>query len=60
MQSKVALRVDRHSLADREWSYDRDSHIGRLDAALDEAGQQGWLIVDMKRDWKTIYPAVTE
>ena len=49
-----------HTDAQREWAYDRDSHIGRLDAALDEAGEKNWLIVDMKRDWKTIYPAVTE
>lgn len=48
-----------HTDADREWAYDRDSHIGRLNAALDEAREKGWLIVDMKRDWKTIYPAST-
>ena len=46
-----------HTDAIREWAYDRDSHIGRLDAALDEAVEKNWLIVDMKRDWKTIYPA---
>ena len=40
----------------REWAYDRDSHIGRLDRALDEADRQGWTIVDMKRDWRVVYP----
>jgi phosphoglycolate phosphatase-like HAD superfamily hydrolase len=48
-----------HTDADREWAYDRDSHIGQLNAALDEAGEKGWLVVDMKHDWKTIYPAST-
>jgi haloacid dehalogenase-like hydrolase len=42
--------------ADREWSYDRKSHIGMLDKALDEAEARGWTLVSMKDDWKTIYP----
>ena len=45
-----------HTDAEREWAYDRNSHIGRLDKALDEAGLKGWIVVDMKRDWKVIYP----
>lgn len=45
-----------HTDAKREWAYDRDSHVGRLDKALDEAKQRGWTVVVMKRDWKTIYP----
>ena len=45
-----------HTDADREWAYDRDSHVGRLDRGLDEAPARGWVIVDMKSDWKTIYP----
>ena len=45
-----------HTDAGREWAYDRDSHIGRLDKALDEARQRGWTIMDMKRDWRVIYP----
>lgn len=45
-----------HTDADREWAYDRDSHVGRLDKALDEARTRGWTIADMKRDWNTIYP----
>ena len=36
--------------------YDRQSHIGKLDKALDEATAKGWAVVDMKRDWKVIYP----
>lgn len=46
-----------HTDADREWAYDRDSHIGKLDRALDEARSRKWVIVDMKQDWKVIYPA---
>ena len=45
-----------HTDAERKWAYDRNSHIGRLDKALDEAGLKGWIVVDMKRDWKVIYP----
>ena len=45
-----------HTDADREWAYDRESHLGRLDNALDEAGANGWTIVDMKTDWAVIYP----
>jgi phosphoglycolate phosphatase-like HAD superfamily hydrolase len=45
----------RHTDATREWAYDRQSSIGRLDKALDEANAKGWTVVDMKRDWKKIY-----
>jgi haloacid dehalogenase-like hydrolase len=45
-----------HTDAEREWAYDRQSHIGRLDKGLDEAKAKGWTVVDMKNDWKTIYP----
>jgi len=44
-----------HTDAEREHAYDRDSHIGRLDKGLTEAAARGWAVVDMKRDWKTIY-----
>jgi phosphoserine phosphatase len=44
-----------HTDAKREWAYDRDSVIGRLDKGLDEAKTKGWTIVDMKNDWKNIY-----
>ena|ERR1700752_3332738 len=45
-----------HTDAQREWAYDRESHIGRLDEALDEARARKWIVVDMKRDWKQVYP----
>jgi phosphoserine phosphatase len=45
-----------HSDAEREWAYDRDSHIGRLDKGLDEAKTRNWTVVDMKRDWKRVFP----
>jgi phosphoserine phosphatase len=45
-----------HDDAIREWAYDRDSHIGRLDRGLDEAPKRGWTIVSMKNDWITIHP----
>lgn len=45
-----------HTDADREWAYDRDSHVGRLDRGLDEADERGWLVVDMKADWRVIFP----
>lgn len=45
-----------HTDAKREWAYDRQSHIGKLDKGLDDAGKNGWLIVDMQKDWKRIYP----
>ena len=40
----------------REWAHDRQSSIGKLDKALDEALQRSWTVVDMKMDWKRIYP----
>jgi phosphoglycolate phosphatase-like HAD superfamily hydrolase len=45
-----------HTDAEREWAYDRDSHIGQLVRGLDEGPQRGWVIVDMKNDWNVIYP----
>jgi len=45
-----------HTDAEREWAYDRESHIGRLDEGLDEAKLKGWVLVDMKNDWNRIYP----
>jgi hypothetical protein len=49
--------VLRHTDAEREWAYDRDSHVGRLDKALDQAAERGWTVVDMRRDWRVIYPS---
>jgi len=45
-----------HTDAEREWAYDRESHIGKLDKALDEAAAKGWTVVSMKDDWATIFP----
>jgi len=45
-----------HTDAEREWAYDRNSSIGRLDKGLDEAKAKGWTVVSMKDDWKTIFP----
>lgn len=45
-----------HDDAGREWAYDRDSHIGKLDKGLDEGPKRGWTIVSMKNDWNTIHP----
>ena len=53
--ARFALIVH-HTDPQREWAYDRNSRIGRLDKALDEATAKGWTVVDMKTDWKTIFP----
>ena len=39
----------------REYAYDRNSEIGKLDRALDEATAKGWTVVDMKIDWRAIF-----
>ncbi|MFC4992394.1 HAD family hydrolase [Rubritalea tangerina] len=44
-----------HTDAEREWAYDRDSHIGKLDKGLDEAKAKGWTVVDMKEEWNKIF-----
>ncbi len=45
-----------HTDAEREFAYDRDSHFGKLDKGLDEAPKRGWTVIDMKADWKTVFP----
>jgi hypothetical protein len=45
-----------HTDAEREYAYDRNTRVGTLNKALDEAGKRGWLVADMKRDWKVIFP----
>ncbi|MDW9419219.1 haloacid dehalogenase-like hydrolase, partial [Sinorhizobium meliloti] len=45
-----------HTDADREYAYDRKSEFGRLDEALDAAAINNWTVVDMKADWKEIFP----
>lgn len=44
-----------HTDAVREYAYDRQSHFGKLNKAMDEAEQRKWLLVDMKNDWKNIF-----
>ncbi len=44
-----------HTDAKREWAYDREAKIGKLDKAMDEATNKGWVIVDMEKEWKRIY-----
>ncbi|MEA3546869.1 MAG: HAD family hydrolase [Thermodesulfobacteriota bacterium] len=45
-----------HTDGEREFAYDKDSHMGRLVKALPEAKSKGWVVVDMKKDWKVVYP----
>ena len=53
----LSLQVYIHHTDDlREWAYDRDSSIGRLDKGLDEAAANNWTVVDMKNDWAIVYP----
>lgn len=44
-----------HTDGEREWAYDRQSHVGKLDKALTEAPERGWQLVDMKADWNRVY-----
>jgi phosphoglycolate phosphatase-like HAD superfamily hydrolase len=54
---KRLMLLVHHTDEIREYAYDRVSHIGKLDKALDIAQQINWTVVDMKKDWKVIYPA---
>jgi len=45
-----------HTDAEREYAYDRESPVGGLDRGLDEAPKRGWVLIDMARDWKRVYP----
>lgn len=55
-EGKRLMGYIHHTDDKREWAYDRESHIGKLDKGLDEANEKGWTVVDMKNDWNTIYP----
>ncbi|MBT8479781.1 MAG: haloacid dehalogenase-like hydrolase [Gemmatimonadetes bacterium] len=46
-----------HDDDEREVAYDRDSHVGRLDVALTEAPERGWVVVSMKNDWSKVFPS---
>jgi hypothetical protein len=45
-----------HDDVEREWAYDRESHIGKLDQGLDEGAKRGWTILSMKGAWGTVFP----
>ena len=49
------MGIVHHTDAEREYAYDRQSHIGKLDKALDEANAKGWTVVSMKSEWKRIF-----
>ncbi len=49
-----------HDDGEREYAYDRESHVGRLSKGLDDAGSKGWTLVSMKRDWSRVFPAAPE
>jgi phosphoglycolate phosphatase-like HAD superfamily hydrolase len=49
------MGIVHHTDAEREYAYDRDSRAGKLDKAFDEGTAKGWIIVDMKRDWKKVF-----
>jgi hypothetical protein len=49
------MGVVHHTDDAREYAYDRQSHVGKLDKALDEANAEGWSVVDMKRDWNKVF-----
>ena len=57
MSGRPALGlIVHHTDAEREYAYDRQSHFGKLDTALDAAAINKWTVVDMKKDWKKIFP----
>lgn len=45
-----------HTDSIREWAYDRESLVGKLDKGLNEAVEKRWTITDMAKDWKVVYP----
>lgn len=46
-----------HTDSVREWAYDRHTHFGKFDKGLDEAIEKGWIVIDMAKDWKVVYPS---
>ncbi len=46
----------RHACGERKWTYERTSSIGLLNNRLDEAQARRWTVVDMKADWKRVFP----
>ncbi len=54
-QGPTLMALVHHDDAEREWAYDRDSSIGHLDEALDQATERGWTVISMKSDWKRVF-----
>jgi hypothetical protein len=52
---KRFMLIVHHTDGEREWASDRGSPVGKLELGLDEAARRGWVVADMKRDWKVIY-----
>jgi phosphoglycolate phosphatase-like HAD superfamily hydrolase len=44
-----------HDDAVREYAYDRESHVGKLDKGLDQYRAAGWTLISMKNDWKVVF-----
>jgi hypothetical protein len=57
--ARFALIVH-HTDAEREWAYDRESHIGKLARGLDEGPRRGWTVVSMREDWKAVFSPATQ
>jgi len=55
-KSKTLQLYVHHTDDKREVAYDRKSHVGKLDKGLDYANNHNWTVVDMKNDWKVVYP----
>ena len=49
-----------HDDAEREFAYDRESHVGKLAKGLDEAPKRGWTVIGMKNDWNRLAPESAE
>lgn len=47
-----------HTDSEREWAYGADSKIGTFSNGLiQQADSLGWFVVDMKTDWKVVFPS---
>jgi phosphoserine phosphatase len=55
-KGKPLMALVHHTDAEREYKYDRQATFGKLNTALDEANAKGWIVVDMKTDWKVVFP----
>jgi len=54
-EGRRLMLIVHHDDAEREYAYDRQSHVGKLDKAWDEAKAKNWIVVSMKSDWKKIF-----